>query len=138
MPLWSNWGTPIAFLAAMLLLGGAVTAALAAGSEAGKDPWLLKVCLHTFVVGAIFSFAPLAFWLGALADSIDPAKVRVWSTAAVCITLTQMIAYIAAEKSLIFAMPDKRGLAWLGALLAVIGVIVGRMLFYAANIKIGL
>ena len=136
LPLWSTWGTILGFLAAMLVLSGAVLPILA--PEARSDACFLKASLFAFLAGAIFISVLPIFWLAGVLLPLDPQILRVFVTAAVCMGLTQMAALTVGGILLAASLPNRHILAGLGACLVVAGVLVGRMLFYAAQIKIGL
>ncbi|WP_461211308.1 dimethyl sulfoxide reductase anchor subunit family protein [Desulfocurvus sp. DL9XJH121] len=133
-PLWNTGGSVLSFVASMLLLGGAGIMAVA--PEARQDG-RLRVSLGVSVVGGLFALALPAFWLGGMQASLDPMLLGVFSTAAVCMTLTQTVCYAAGGVIMVCGMPRRSAFIYLGAALLLAGTIVGRMLFYAANIRLG-
>ncbi len=134
VPLWNTWGTIVVFLASMPLLGGAGVAAL---SPEMKESRPLKTALGAFLLGATFSLAMPAFWLRGVLSPIDPFPLQTFTTAATCMTLIQMAGYVIGGWLLIRGVPNKTPLAIIGWALVIAGAVAGRMLFYAANLKIG-
>jgi len=133
-PLWSTWGSPISFLATMLLLGGAAVLVLA--PEARENPRLV-VSLSAAVAGGLFALVLPAFWLGGMRASLDPVLLGVFSSAAICMTLTQTACYAAGGILMAWGVQRKGAVLPVGFLLLLAGAVVGRMLFYAANIRLG-
>ncbi|MDR2826101.1 MAG: dimethyl sulfoxide reductase anchor subunit [Deltaproteobacteria bacterium] len=135
VPLWNTWGTIIAFLSVMLALGGVALPVLA---PEVRDSGNLKICLYTFIVGVIFSSALPVFWLGSILAPVNQQILPSFTSAAICMTLTQMGAFALGGIITVAAMPKRPILAGFGAILVLVGALTGRMLFYAANIKLGI
>lgn len=134
-PLWNTWGSPISFLATMLLLGG--TAILVLAPEARHDG-RLTISLSASLIGGFFALALPAFWLGGMLSSLDPVLLGVFATAAAGMTLTQTACYAAGGVLMACGVARARGLLYTGFALLLLGAVVGRMLFYAANIRLGM
>ncbi len=134
VPLWNTWGAFVVFLATMPLLGGAGIAAL---SPEIKEIRPLKTVFGAFLLGAVFSLAMPIFWLQGVLSPLDPFLLQTFTTAAICMGLTQMAGYVIGGFLLICGVPNKRPLAVLGWVVVIAGAVVGRMLFYAANLKVG-
>lgn len=134
-PLWNTWGSPLSFLGTMLLLGGA--AILVVAPEARRNQALV-VSLSAALVGAVFTLVLPAFWLGGMLRSLDPVLLGVFSTAAVGLTLTQTACFATGGVLMACGISRARGLLLAGFVLLLAGAVVGRMLFYAANIRLGM
>ena len=133
VPMWNTWGIVINFIAT-LLLGS--TAIMAIAPETRKDD-ALRTCAAAAFLGAVFSLAMPVFWLGSMLAPLEPAMLDTFAIAAICLTLSQMACFSLGGILIIYGLPNKQGLIYLGAILVVVGAVLGRMLFYAANIKIG-
>ena len=133
-PLWNNAGASLSFLAAMCLLGGAAAPALA-GAKA--DDRIGRVSALGLLVGATASAVLPVFWVKGVLTGLDPAALGVFSTAVICMSLTQMAGIILGGACLVWGFPRKSALFWPGFALILAATVVGRMLFYASNIKVG-
>ncbi|WFS63153.1 dimethyl sulfoxide reductase anchor subunit [Pseudodesulfovibrio thermohalotolerans] len=131
VPLWNSWGTALAFLGTMLLLGG--TAALALAPE-GWGRSAVAASVSAAVAGALLALSLPAFWLGGMMAPLNPVMLGVFASAAICVTLTQAACYAVGGALAAYGVPGRRGLVRIGFVVVLVGAVVGRMLFYAANI----
>lgn len=131
VPFWNTFGTETAFLGVMLALGGAFVRALGPVDDSRTE----KVGAACLVAGVLAASVLPVFWVGGAGAIGGSPLLPVFATAVICMSLTRMaLVFLGALPALLHA--GKAGL-WIGALLVLAGEIVGRMLFYASNIKIG-
>ena len=135
VPLWHTWGSVLSFVATMLLLGGVAIMVIA--PETRKSP-RLAISLSAATVGGLFALALPAFWLGGMLTALDPVLLGVFSTVAICVTLTQTACYAVGGVMMAYGLPRNNTWIYLGSALLLVGAIAGRMLFYAANIRLGM
>lgn len=131
VPLWNSWGTALAFLGTMLLLGGSAVLALA--PEGWERP-AIAASVSAALVGGLLALSQPAFWLGGMLAPLNPAMLGVFASAAICVTLTQAACYAAGGVLTAYGVPGRRGFVRIGFVAVLVGAVVGRMLFYAANI----
>ncbi|MBG0789979.1 MAG: dimethyl sulfoxide reductase anchor subunit [Desulfovibrionaceae bacterium] len=133
-PLWHSWGPILSFLGTMLLLGG--TAVLALAPDAWERPAVVAG-VSSALVGGLFALSMPIFWVGGVLSPLNPVLLGTFATATICVTLTQMTCFAAGGVLTAFGVPGKRMLAQIGFVIILVGAVVGRMLFYAANIRLG-
>lgn len=138
MPLWNTAGTELAFLGTALMLGGAGVAALAVLRDPrAPDCRIVTTGAVACLAGMVGVASQPLFWLGVMPQVAGSALYGSFTTAAVCMGLTQLGAIVVGAVCMLIG---RRGLAlWFGALLVLSGAVVGRMLFYAAStLKVGI
>lgn len=150
VPLWHNIGTTVAFVGAMLMLGGIGGLALTAcptGKDGGSSEQadacarigMGRVCAACFAFGAAALMTQPLYWLKPVAENaLDGTLLASFSAIAPCLGSIQGLGIALAG---VFAALSWRKCSygvWLALLLALAGALSGRALFFAANIKAGI
>lgn len=135
VPLWNNMGTTTSFVGTALALGGAFILLLA--QEQAK-PRLSASCLAALAIGAILSLCLPAYWFASAHDSIQASQLLPFKTLALKFASAQGILLLLGLGGFIaFKATLQRGYVWLGLLCVLGGSLTGRMLFFAANLRMG-
>lgn len=135
MPFWNTAGTELSFVGSALVLGAATVAALMVFRRHEPDCRVSCAALLAGLAGLLCMVALPLFWLPQTPLVAAMPLFKTFATASLCMSLTAFVCVVAGG----VCLRAREVLLWPGLLLVIGGVIVGRMLFYAAAVlKVGI
>lgn len=136
VPLWYTCGTELSFFGTAFLLGSVFIAPFVASENEDKP---LRLCSVLFFVGTLASASLPIFWIEGVIPlaAMQTPVLASFVIMSLCVGLSMLGLHVLGGLPLLMA-PKNIYLFYGGAGLALIGSFIGRMLFYAANIKLGI
>ena len=142
VPFWNTVGTELGFYGSALALGGAVLVVFLHGSsEVAAAPRALSLAVAACVAGIMLSLLQPLFALQGGAAALPESSLMQTLNMVQSLGMPRLLAGAFGGFALCYGL--LRGckcnsLVFLGVAFIVLGEVAGRMLFYAANIRIGI
>lgn len=135
VPLWNNMGVTASFVGTALALGGACILLLA---QEQPVPRLTASCLGALATGAILSLCLPVYWFASAHDSIQASQLLQFKALALRLVSAQgLLLLLGLGGFIVFSNSRQRGYIWVALLCVFGGTLTGRILFFAANLRMG-